>query len=265
MNQFVVVKCGGATVDALSDEFYARVARLADQGKTPVIVHGGGRAVNEMLDLMQVESTFVDGLRRTTQDVLDVADMVFNGKVNPMICAKLQAAGVQTIGLSGCDGPMIKAKLLDEEKLGLVGEAVHVDPSLLQQVTAIGLIPVISPLVAGENGVRLNMNADTAAAHYAESLGAEEVMFVTNVPGILQNGEVLPYVTETDIQKMIADETVYGGMIPKVKAALQVLGGTSVQRVTIIDGEGNQPGSGGTTIVKTMEGEKDEHAPLSYL
>ncbi|QDI90947.1 acetylglutamate kinase [Salicibibacter halophilus] len=265
MSQFVVVKCGGATVDALSDEFYARIARLGEQGKTPVIVHGGGRAVNDMLEMMQVESTFVDGLRRTTKDVLDVAHMVFNGKVNPMICAKLQEAGVKTIGLSGCDGPMIQAKLLDEEKLGLVGKAIHVDPALLQQVTAIGLTPVISPLVAGENGARLNMNADTAAAHYAESLGAEEVMFVTNVPGILQNGEVLPFVTEADIQKMIADGTVYGGMIPKVQAALQVLEGTSVQKVTIIDGESNQAGSGGTTIVKTMEGEKDEHAPLSYL
>ncbi|QQK80849.1 acetylglutamate kinase [Salicibibacter cibi] len=265
MSSFVVVKCGGATVDALSDEFYAHIARLAQQGKTPVIVHGGGRAVNDMLEMMHVESSFVDGLRRTTQDVLDVADMVFNGKVNPMICSKLQEAGIKTIGLSGCDGPMIKAKLLDEEKLGLVGKAVHIDTSLIHQVTSIGLIPVISPLVAGENGARLNMNADTATAHYAESLGAEEVMFVTNVSGILQNGEVLPYATETDIQKMIADGTVYGGMIPKVQAALQVLEGPSVQKVTIIDGESNQAGSGGTTIVKTMEGEKDEQAPLSYL
>ncbi|SDI54936.1 acetylglutamate kinase [Natribacillus halophilus] len=257
---YVVVKCGGATVDTLSDQFYERMAHLREQGKTPVIVHGGGAAVNEMLETMQVETTFVNGLRRTTREVLNVADMVFNGKVNPMICAKLQAAGLNSVGLSGCDGPMIEAKLLDEKKLGLVGEAVQVNPTLIQQVTAIGLTPVISPLVAGKNGMRLNMNADTAAAHYAQALEAEEVMFVTDVPGILQDGEPLDYISEEEVNDMIAKGTIYGGMIPKVEAAIQSLKG-SVKKVTIIGGEGE----GGTTIVKAMAGEKDGDTHVSHI
>ncbi|MBB6448455.1 acetylglutamate kinase [Geomicrobium halophilum] len=248
---YVVVKCGGAAVDELSKEFYERIVHMRESGKIPVIVHGGGRSVNEMLEKMQVKSTFVNGLRRTSKEVLDVADMVFNGKVNPMICSNLQGVGLKSIGLSGCDGPMIQAELLDEENLGLVGKAVSVDCSLIDQVTSLGLTPVISPLVAGENGARLNMNADTAAAHYAQALQAEEVMFVTNVPGILKDEKQLDYVTDQEVKDMITDGTVYGGMIPKVEAALQSLEG-SVQKVTIIGGEEKQTGHSGTTIVKTM-------------
>ncbi|GAK11832.1 acetylglutamate kinase [Geomicrobium sp. JCM 19039] len=246
--RYIVVKCGGSTINELTPLFYDRLKRYQQEGNHLVVVHGGGSDVNDMLDIMNVESTFVGGLRRTTPEVLAVADMVFNGKVNPKVCSALQLAGVKTVGLSGCDGSMIQARLLDENTLGLVGEAVEVNTDLLDQLTTRGLTPVISPIVSGPKGSRLNMNADTAAAHYASSLGAREVIFVTNVPGIMKEGAVLPTVSEEEVHAFIDDGTIYGGMIPKVQAAIASLTG-AVQKVTIINADGTGQG---TSIHKSV-------------
>lgn len=202
-----------------------------------------------MLEKMDVTSTFVDGLRKTTPEVMAVADLVFNGKVNPAICRGVQKAGMKSVGLSGYDGPLIQAKLLDETKFGLVGVAEHVDPTLIEQLAEAGYVPVISPIVAGPDGMRLNMNADTAASHYASALKAEEIVFVTDVPGIMKDDQLIDHLTDDEVNTLMEDGTIYGGMIPKVKAALHSLSGR-IKTVRIV---GAYSRGLGTSITKQVQ------------
>ncbi|MBM7631553.1 acetylglutamate kinase [Geomicrobium sediminis] len=248
-SDYVVIKCGGSVVNKLSAPFFLAIKELQDRGKKLVIVHGGGSDVNDMLETMDVTSTFVDGLRKTTPEVMAVADLVFNGKVNPAICRGVQKAGMKSVGLSGYDGPLIQAKLLDEKKFGLVGVAEHVDPTLIELLAEAGYVPVISPIVAGPDGMRLNMNADTAASHYASALKAEEIVFVTDVPGIMKDDQLIDHLTDDEVNTLMEDGTIYGGMIPKVKAALHSLSGR-IQTVRIV---GAYSRGLGTSITKQVQ------------
>ncbi|WEK53871.1 MAG: acetylglutamate kinase [Candidatus Cohnella colombiensis] len=242
-NRFVM-KCGGSTLAALPDAFFEDLRQLQEQGAQPVIVHGGGPAINDTLGKLGIESRFVNGLRVTDEATLDVVEMVLAGRINKEIVRKLQRNGAKSIGLSGTDGNMIQAKpVANSDEVGLVGDVTAVAASLIEGIIELGYLPVIAPIGIDSTGQRYNINADTAAGAVASHLGVDTMIVVTDVPGIMRtvNGEkvVLPQVTFEDIEEMIASGEIYGGMIPKVRAAMSCLHG-NVKEVLIVDGAAPQ-------------------------
>jgi acetylglutamate kinase len=257
-----VIKCGGSTLAALPEAFFIDMRHLQEAGTIPVIVHGGGPAISETLAKLGIETEFVQGLRKTSEAVLDVVEMVLAGQINKEIVRKIGRSGAKALGLSGVDGHLIQAKpVANAAVVGLVGEVTAINAALIEGIIAMGYIPVIAPIGLGEDGSqRYNINADTAAGAVASFLGVERMIVVTDVPGILKTIDgvksVLPTVTVQEIEAMIASGEIYGGMIPKVLAAIQCIQGR-VSEVVIIDGAEPQvlsrvlQGSGiGTRIVK---------------
>jgi acetylglutamate kinase len=240
MGERFVMKCGGSTLAALPDSFFSDLKRLQERGDCPVIVHGGGPAISATLDRLGIESEFVDGLRKTSEEVLDVVEMVLAGRINKEIVRRIQRAGARALGLSGTDGMLIRTKpAAQADKIGFVGEVTHVDAQLIDGIVNLGYIPVIAPIGIGEEGQRYNINADTAAGAVASHLGASRLIVVTDVPGILKKTGsetvVLPEVTVSEMEAMIASGDIYGGMIPKVRAAAQSILG-NVREVVIVNG-----------------------------
>ncbi len=248
MENVVVIKCGGSTMQELSDTFFENVVEMQRAGKHPIIVHGGGPAINDMLEKLAITSVFIDGLRKTTAEVLEAAKMVLCGKVNKEVVTKIYKAGGRAIGLSGCDGALISVKPIDEEKLGFVGEPVAVNRELLATFLEMEMIPVIAPIGIDEKGTHYNINADSAAGAIARAMNASELIFVTDVDGIMKEGKCLEEVTRAEVERYIADGTIYGGMIPKVKAALATLNET-LQAVRIVNGKADKAMKG-TTILR---------------
>jgi acetylglutamate kinase len=236
-----VMKCGGSTLAALPDSFFADMKRLQDDHIIPVIVHGGGPAISDTLGRLGIETEFVNGLRRTNEAVLDVVEMVLAGQINKEIVRKIQLSGAKALGLSGVDGHLIQAEpVANADEVGLVGDVTHVNAELINGIVKMGYMPVIAPVGLGsDGGQRYNINADTAAGAIASHLGVERMIVVTDVPGIMKtvNGEkvVLASVTVKDIDDMIESGEIYGGMIPKVRAAVQCIQG-KVREVIIVDG-----------------------------
>jgi acetylglutamate kinase len=235
----LVIKCGGSTLARLPDSFFRDMNRLAERGTVPVIVHGGGPAINAMLEKLGIESRFVDGLRVTTPDVLAVVEMVLGGSINKEIVRRIAQSGGKAAGFSGVDGGTIRVRQADGGRLGYVGEITEVDPRLIRAAADAGFMPVVAPLGLGPDGQTYNINADTAAGAVAAALGAGQLIVVTDVPGILrtENGEkrLMPVASVADIEAMIAGGEIYGGMIPKVRAAISSLSG-GVGEVVICDG-----------------------------
>ncbi|SFL89984.1 N-acetylglutamate kinase [Paenibacillus sp. 1_12] len=236
-----VMKCGGSTLAALPDSFFEDMKRLQDEQIIPVIVHGGGPAISDTLSKLGIETEFVNGLRKTNEAVLDVVEMVLSGQINKEIVRKIQLSGARAIGISGVDGHLIQAEpVANAHEVGLVGDVTHVNAELLQGIIKLGYMPVIAPVGLGaDGGQRYNINADTAAGAVASHLGVERMIVVTDVPGIMKtiNGEkkVLPLVTVEEINEMITSGDIYGGMIPKVRAAIQCIQG-KVSEVVIVNG-----------------------------
>lgn len=265
MEQRFVMKCGGSTLAALPDGFFGELRELQQAGVRPVIVHGGGPAISETLAKLGIETEFVNGLRKTNDDVLDVVEMVLAGRINKEIVRKIETNGAQALGLSGVDGKLIQAQpVANAAEIGFVGDVTNVNAEVIEGVMGMGYIPVIAPIGIDQAGQRYNINADTAAGAVASHLGVEQMIVVTDVPGILKtvDGEkrVLPVLTVEEIEAMIAGGEIYGGMIPKVRAAIQCIQGL-VREVVIVSGE--QPGvltkavregGVGTRIVQTNEG-----------
>jgi len=236
MGDIVVIKCGGSVLDELSESFFDSLQELKNKGKSIVIVHGGGPEIGKLLKQLNVPSEFVHGLRKTTKEVLEVAEMILAGKVNKQLVSLLQKNGLKAIGLSGIDAGLLEAKPVNVNQLGYVGEVVDVNVSFLEQLLASDYIPVIAPIGFDKHGQKYNINADTAAGAVAQALEAKHLLFVTDVPGILQNGKVVEQTTVTSILEMINDGTIYGGMIPKVKAAIESIAGP-LQEVIIVSGK----------------------------
>jgi len=244
MEQRFVMKCGGSTLAALPESFFAELRELQEDGVRPVIVHGGGPAINETLAKLGISSSFVNGLRVTDDATLDVVEMVLAGRINKEIVRKLQGSGAKAIGLSGVDGMLIQAKpVANAAEIGHVGDVTGVNANVVEGIMAMGYIPVIAPIGIDAAGQRYNINADTAAGAVASHLGAPRLVVVTDVPGIMRtvDGEkrVLPAVTVAEIDEMIASGEIYGGMIPKVRAAVQCIQG-QVSEVVIVSGD--EPG-----------------------
>ncbi len=239
-NEIFVIKYGGAaqTSSQLKDKFARDIILMYLIGIKPVIVHGGGNAIGEVLDKMQIKSHFIDGLRVTDADVMEVVEMVLSGTINKEITTLLNMHGGKAIGVSGKDANFLKAQAIDQEKYGYVGKIVQSDPSVITKLIAEKFIPVIAPIgayeVSGHPG--FNINADMAAGHIAASLGARKIIFMTDTPGVLdENKEIVHTLTSDKIALLKSKEVIVEGMIPKVDACLEAVQG-GVPKAHIIDG-----------------------------
>lgn len=241
----VVIKYGGhAMGDAALGRAFARdVALLRQSGVRPVVVHGGGPQIKAMLARMGIESTFRAGLRVTDSAAMEVVEMVLAGSINKGIVTDFNAEGTRAIGLSGKDGAMVRARkaiAMEDGKvvdLGYVGEPEEVNPAVLKTVTDAGLIPIVAPVAFGAEGESYNINADTFAGAIAGAMNANRLLFLTDVPGVLDgNGNLLPRLTVSQARALIADGTVSGGMIPKVETCIDALE-RGVEAVVIVNGK----------------------------
>ncbi|MGY0694582.1 acetylglutamate kinase [Virgibacillus sp. FSP13] len=233
---YLVIKCGGSILEQLPASFYKNIASIAhDYPFEPIIVHGGGPMVSSLLTELDIETKFVEGMRVTTEEVLDVVEMVLSGSVNKKIVRNIIANGGSAVGLSGVDGMLLEAqRFTQQQDLGFVGEVIAVDTTELESISSQGKIPVISPVAIDKQGQRWNVNADLAAAAVAKALQAPLYM-MTNVPGVLMQGNLRTRLTTSEAEAMIASGHIHGGMIPKVEAALDSLQ-QGVNEVVILSG-----------------------------
>jgi acetylglutamate kinase len=235
----IVVKYGGAAMDGagLASSFAEDVSLIQSAGITPVIVHGGGPQVTQVSERMGIETTFVDGIRVTDAATLDVATMVLAGKLNTDVVASLVANGVSAVGLSGVDGGLLLAQRRVAPELGFVGEVVHVHATLVETLTQRRFVPVVASIAMDVSGQAYNVNADVVAGELAVALGAEKLVFVNDVPGLIgPSGDLLSELSVTQCQDLLATTgVVAGGMIPKLESAVRALSG-GVGRVHLVDG-----------------------------
>ena len=245
----IVIKYGGnaMTDESLKRSFARDVVLMKLVGMNPVVVHGGGPQIGHLLDRIGKKSEFVDGLRVTDSETIDVVEMVLGGLVNKDIVALINAHGGRAVGLSGKDGGLIRARKLvlrkegafDEDEtveLGFVGEIESINPAVVATLDEGDFIPVIAPIGTGEDGKTYNINADTVAGKLAVTLGAEKLILLTNTPGVLdQQGELLTGLSESRVQELIQEGVITGGMLPKVRCALDAVSG-GVRTATISDG-----------------------------
>jgi acetylglutamate kinase len=233
-----VVKYGGAAMEeeGLKKEFAKDMALLKYVGINPVIVHGGGPKINKLLTELKIPSNFVDGLRVTDEKTLEIVEMVLSGSVNKEIVKNINDMGGKAIGLSGKDGRLLLAKKVKGKDIGLVGEIVGVDVSIIKDISKHGYIPVIAPIADGVDGKSYNINADTAAGSIAKALSAEKLILLTDVAGVLDTeGNLISSLKKTEIETLIKNKTVSGGMIPKVGCCIDAIEG-GVEETHIIDG-----------------------------
>ena len=239
-----VIKYGGnaMTEQHLKEGFAKDVAWLKLVGIHPVVVHGGGPQINEMLEKIGKKSEFVQGMRVTDAETMDIVEMVLGGHVNKEIVSLLNQNGSSAIGITGRDGHFIRAKklLLDTPEghvdIGQVGEVDSIDTALVHIVIERGGIPVIAPIGVGSAGEAFNINADLVAGRLAEELGAEKLLMMTNITGVLdKSGRLLTKLTPDRIAELTADGTLHGGMLPKISSALDAAA-NGVRAVHIIDG-----------------------------
>ncbi len=246
----VVVKYGGHAMgqEDTALRFGRDIALLEQVGVNPVVVHGGGPQINAMLKRLNVKSTFVQGLRVTDEEMLDVVEMVLAGPVNKQVAEAITRAGVMAVGISGKDGGLIRArkarrtyrdpdsnieKVLD---LGFVGEPASVDPKVLRLLIGADIVPVVAPVGVGEDGQTYNINADTAAGAIAGSLGAERLLMLTDVAGVLDpEKRLIPEMTVAEVKQGIEAGWIAGGMIPKVETCIYAIE-RGVKGAVILDG-----------------------------
>ena len=243
----IVIKYGGnaMTEEVLKQGFARDVVLLKLVGLNPVIVHGGGPQINDLLKRVGKVGEFVQGMRVTDRETMDIVEMVLGGSVNKDIVNLINQHGGKAVGLTGKDGAFIRArKLLIPHKdnpedlidIGQVGEIVSIDPSLISLLDSGAFIPVIAPIGVGRDGETYNINADVVAGKIAEILHAEKLVLLTNTPGVLdKDGKLLTGMTPRDIDDMVADGTLSGGMLPKISSALDAAR-SGVKSVHIIDG-----------------------------
>jgi len=239
-DEIFVIKYGGSaqTSPELKDKFARDIVLMYLVGIKPVIVHGGGPAIGEMLERLKIDTHFIDGLRVTDEKVMEVVEMVLSGSINKEITALLNEHGAQALGVSGKDASMLKAKPVDMEKYGYVGDITEVDPKVINNLISEKFIPVIAPIATGQMSGHpgFNVNADIAAGHIASSLKARKIIFMTDTPGVMNSEkEIIHTLNEDQIDMLKSKGTIAGGMIPKVDACLNAVNG-GVVKAHIIDG-----------------------------
>jgi len=239
-NEIFIIKYGGSAQinPVLKDKFAQDILLMYLVGIKPVIVHGGGSKINEMLEKLNIKSEFLDGLRVTDEKAMEVVEMVLSGSINNEITTLINEHGAKALGISGKDASFLKAKARDNGKYGLVGEITDVDNSVVKKLLEDKFIPVIAPIASGEDlgHPGYNINADLAASKIAASLNASKIIFMTDIVGVMDKEKNLfETLTEDRINELKEDETIVGGMIPKVDACLEAING-GVQKAHIIDG-----------------------------
>ena len=239
-NEIFVIKYGGSAQinPELKEKFAQDVILLYLVGIKPVIVHGGGNKINDMLDRLQIKSEFVDGLRVTDEKVMEIVEMVLSGSINKEITTLLNMHGGKALGITGKDANFITAKPKSDGKYGLVGDITKVDAKVIHKLLEDKFIPVIAPIASGNeiNHPGFNINADLAASKIAAALGARKIIFMTDIVGVLdKNKNLLHTLNEKEINAYKKDETIVGGMIPKVDACLEAIQ-SGVEKAHIIDG-----------------------------
>jgi len=251
-----IIKIGGNEMNTpgFLEALARQIARLSAETAEPlIIVHGGGQEIAALQSRLGIEPIKVDGLRVTNAESLAVAQMVLSGHTNKAIVKAFLTAGLDAAGFSGIDGGLLRCRKKQHPTvdLGLVGEITSVRASFLTALTTQGIIPVISPISLGEDNQTYNVNADEAAGAIAQALSARVLDFVSNVPGVLQGDHLLPRLTQARAEALIAGDVITGGMIPKMRTALDALGrGVGQVRIVNLDGLGT---GGGTVFVS------DEH------
>lgn len=246
----IVVKYGGHAMgdDKLAELFARDIVLMKQVGINPLVVHGGGPQIGGMLERLQVESNFVDGLRITDRNTVDVVEMVLAGSINKAIVSTINRAGGTAIGICGKDGNLIQARKLRRRRrdpvsnveqildLGFVGEPEYVNPQILTALEQAGMIPVIAPLGVGPDGETYNINADTVAGAVAAAVGAVRLLLLTDVKGVLdRQGELLENLSVEEVQTLREDGTISGGMIPKVETCTRAVE-EGVDAAVILDG-----------------------------
>ena len=251
MDKVIVVKLGGATLGR-HDTTIEDIVELQKQGKLLVIVHGGGKLITEWLQKQGISSQFIQGERVSDKATLEVAISVLAGLVNKEVVAAINSLGGQAVGISGVDGAVIQSRIKDK-KLGYVGEIMKINLTIVEALLQSGCIPVIAPLGLhvsdnpGETMRVLNINADTVAGEIAATIGAEQLIFLTDVIGICdQSGRLIPQLSPGEAEALIASGVASGGMIPKIKACLRALSNTATTSIT----DGRQP----RALLKEIEG-----------
>lgn len=239
----VVVKYGGNALAGTSEHdalalFAEDIVLMHTVGIRPVVVHGGGPQINEMLTRLNIESKFSNGLRVTDAATMQVVRMVLNGEVNPQIVSAINVHGNVAVGLSGEDGRLLQVRPRDGE-LGFVGDIERVRPQVIESLLDDGMVPVISTVGVDTNGQPYNINADTAAGAIAEALAAEKIIYLTDIAGLRRDindaGSLIQRTTVNELQTLIEDGTIAGGMIPKVESCMQAVRG-GVKSAHILDG-----------------------------
>ncbi|MDB2409298.1 acetylglutamate kinase [Pseudomonadales bacterium] len=246
----MVIKYGGNAMveDALKENFARDIVLMKLVGMNPIVVHGGGPQIGDLLERLNIESRFVNGMRVTDNDTMDVVEMVLGGQVNKEIVSLINQQGGQALGLSGKDANLIRASKLEVTThspemstpeiidIGHVGKVDAINVDLLNAMTQNNLIPVIAPIGVDSAGVTYNINADLVAGRVAAVMGAEKLMLLTNVPGLLdKEGKVLTGLSTRRVDELIADGTITGGMLPKIACALDAVHGGATS-AHIIDG-----------------------------
>ncbi|GAA4093756.1 acetylglutamate kinase [Zhongshania borealis] len=249
-NKTIVVKFGGNAMidDKLKEQFARDIVLMKLVGMNPIVVHGGGPQIGDLLKRLAIESHFVDGMRVTDTPTMDVVEMVLGGSVNKEIVSLLNRNGGKAIGLTGKDGQLIRAKKLKVTQrtpdlakteiidIGHVGEVEKINTEVLDMLVNSDFIPVIAPIGVGADGASYNINADLVAGKVAEVLKAEKLMLLTNIEGLLdKSGKVLTGLSTEQVDALIADGTIYGGMLPKIGCALSAVN-AGVVSAHIIDG-----------------------------
>lgn len=242
----IVLKIGGNELD--TPGFIDELAEVVKKIAPVVLVHGGGREISSTQEKFGVNPVYVDGLRVTDGNSMWIVEMVLCGSINPRIVRRFQMGGVEAQGLNGSDRGLLRAKKLAHPKgdLGRVGEVTAVRAEILHDLLAQGVTPVIAPICLGDDGA-FNVNGDYAAGAIAKALNAEKAIFISNVPGVLQDGQIIPTLTPTLAAELIASGVIQKGMIPKVETALEVVN-SGVAQVVITNLAGVAAGTG-TAVV----------------
>lgn len=246
----IVIKYGGNAMvdDALKDSFARDIVLMKTVGINPVVVHGGGPQIGKLLERIGKESKFIKGMRVTDSETMDVVEMVLGGLVNKEIVNLINQKGGNAVGLTGKDGDMIRAhKLVFEDDapemnaseivdIGHVGDVSSIDPAIVNMLVSGDFIPVVAPIGVGQDGQSYNINADLVAGKLAETLHAEKLILLTNTPGLLdKEGKLLTGLSANKVNELVEDGTIYGGMLPKIKCALEAVQ-AGVSTAHIIDG-----------------------------
>jgi len=236
----IVIKYGGSAQNSpeLKEKFAQDILLLYLVGIRPIIVHGGGRRISELLEQLKIDTQFIDGQRVTSKEVMRVVEMVLSGEINKEIVSLLNNYGAKAIGISGKDAHFMIAKPKDFDKFGLTGTVESINPDVIHNLLEEKFVPVVAPIAAAEelSHPGFNINADIAASELARAIGANKIIFLTDTPGVLgKDKELLSTLKKERIDELKADGTIHGGMLPKVDACLMAIDG-GVEKAHIIDG-----------------------------